>query len=319
MEQYHPIINFIYFGLIIGCSMFFLHPVCLLVSMIGSVSYTVYIFGWERAKKGFAGVLVLMLLTALINPTFSHQGVTPLATLPSGNMLTLESILFGIGAACMLGTTLLWFRILGEILTADKIVYLFGRTFPVLGLLLSMILGFLPKVKRRYSEIVMSRRQELVCQERYVASDKSIREDCGRKSKAENSAKSNHLIRVKHGISNLSILVTWMLEDSVVTASSMRGRGYGLEGRTTYTIYRFTKRDGRMLLFLLVVAGYVLIGRAVGALEWWYYPVTGGAGAKPYSISVYMAYLLLTLTPIAEELRQKRRWKALTEQLERLE
>lgn len=263
MEQYHPIINFIYFGLVIGCSMVFLHPVCLLISITCAAYYTVVLFGKRRAVKGFGGVAVLMLLTALINPTFSHQGITELCELPGGNMLTLESILFGIGAAFMLGATLLWFRIASEILTADKIVYLFGRTFPILGLLLSMILGFIPKVRRRYSEIVMCQRHNF--------------------------------------IKEISILITWMLEDSVEMGKSMKGRGYGLPGRTGYSIYRFTKRDARMLILMIVLGSYVITGSIRGALAWYYYPVTTGAGANIYSISVFVAYAVLMAGPVVSE------------------
>lgn len=283
MEQYHPIINFIYFGLVIGCSMVFLHPICLIISITGAICYAVNIFGWRSALKGFAGVLVLMVLTALINPTFSHQGVTELMELPSGNMLTLESIFFGVGAAFMLGATLIWFRILGEILTADKIVYLFGKAFPILGLLLSMILGFIPKVRRKYTEIRACRREA-----------------------QEGSGFRCGVNRIKHSITNLSILVTWMLEDSVEMAGSMRGRGYGLEGRTNYTIYRFTRRDWRMLIFMLVVAGYIICGSIRGALLWNYYPITGGAAFTPYSVSVYAAYIMLCMSPVAFELRKRR-------------
>ena len=107
MEQYHPIVNIIYFGLVIGCSMMFLHPICLLISIIGAAGYTILLFGYRKSLKGFLGVGILMLLTAIINPTFSHQGVTELMELPGGNMLTLESILFGIGAGFMLGSSLL--------------------------------------------------------------------------------------------------------------------------------------------------------------------------------------------------------------------
>lgn len=281
MEQYHPVINFIYFGLVIGCSMFFLHPVCLLISIISAASYTLYLFGREKAIKGFGGVSVLMIMTALINPTFSHQGVTELYELPSGNMLTLESIFFGIGAAFMLGATLLWFRILGEILTADKIVYLFGKTLPILGLLLSMIIGFIPKVKHKYTQIVMNRKQYM-------------NDEPGR------------IRKIKHGIENLSILVTWMLEDSVEMAKSMRGRGYGLPSRTSYSIYRFTKRDGRMLIFILIVAGYVILGSINGALSWYYYPVTEGTFTEPYTISVFVAYLILCMEPVCEEIHKDR-------------
>ena len=59
-------------------------------------------------------------------------------------------------------------------------------------------------------------------------------------------------------------------------SKSMRGRGYGLPGRTNYSIYRFTKRDRKMLLFLIFVGGYVILGSVKGALSWYYYPVTGG-------------------------------------------
>ena len=274
MEQYHPINNLIYFCFVIGCSMIFLHPVCLLISIICAASYTVILFGFRRAGKGFAGVLVLMLLTALINPTFSHQGVTELMMLPSGNMLTLESVYFGIGAAFMLGATLLWFRAVSEILTADKIVYLFGRTFPVLGLLLSMILGFVPKIRRKYSEIKLCRKNE------------------------PGAAWRNY-------IKNLSILVTWILEDSVEMGKSMRGRGYGLPGRTWYTIFRFTKRDAVMLLFMILAGGYVIIGSVRGALSWYYYPITMGAEVTFYSVSVYIVYALICIQPTVCELSRQ--------------
>ena len=39
------------------------------------------------------------LLAAVVNPAFVHQGVTILTYLPSGNPLTLESILYGLAAA----------------------------------------------------------------------------------------------------------------------------------------------------------------------------------------------------------------------------
>ena len=262
--------------------MVFLHPVCLLISIIGAMGYTIILFGGKKAAKGFAGVSVLMLLTALINPTFSHQGVTELAMLPGGNMLTLESILFGVGAAFMLGSTLLWFRASGEILTADKIVYLFGRTLPFLGLLLSMILGFIPKIKRKYSQISLSRGSDI-------------------------NDNSPLIDKIKHGISKLSVLVTWMLEDSVEISKSMRGRGYGLQKRTNYSIYRFTKRDRRMLGFMLPAAGYVIAGGLKGALSWYYYPVTGGALKEPYTISVFVVYFLLCIEPTVCGLRVENR------------
>ncbi len=101
---------------------------------------------------------------------------------------------------------------------------------------------------------------------------------------------------------NISILVTWMLEDSVEMGKSMKGRGYGLAGRTRFTIYRFTGRDRRMLICILITGAYVIAGRVNGALSWYYYPVTTGSGTEAYPVSVYIAYALLCSIPVVREL-----------------
>ena len=43
----------------------------------------------------------------------------------------------------------------------------------------------------------------------------------------------------------LSVTVTWALENAVVTADSMKSRGYGLPGRTAFARQRFDGRDRR--------------------------------------------------------------------------
>lgn len=260
MERIHPIVIFVYFCVVIGCSMFLIHPVCLVISMLGAFCYVLLLFGFKKAKKGLLGMLGIMLLTAVMNPAFSHQGVTTLMYLPSGNVLTLESIYYGMAAALMLASSVLWFRCMSEILTSDKIVYLFGKSFPILGLLLSMILGFIPKLQRKFEEI-----------KRY---------------------------RGQHIIENLSILVTWALDDAADVADNMKARGYGLEGRTAFTIYRFTKRDGIRLLFILFSLLYIVLGSVNGGLVWTYYPETTGSGFGWYPLSIYMVYALLCSFPI---------------------
>ena len=40
----------------------------------------------------------------------------------------------------------------------------------------------------------------------------------------------------------------------------MEARGYGLKGRSSYTIYRFDRRDLCVLLLILLLGGVVLIG-----------------------------------------------------------
>ena len=273
MERHHPIVNFIYFIFVIGFTMVIMHPVCLVISFAAALLYVVHLFGWKQAWKGLLAMTGIMLLTAIINPAFNHQGMTVLTYLPSGNILTLESILYGIAAAFMLGATVMWFRCVSEILTSDKIVYLFGKTFPVFGLLLSMILGYVPKIQRKFSEI----------------------QQC----------------RGKRGIENLSILITWTLEDAVDTADSMKSRGYGMEGRTTFTTYRFTKRDGIRCVYLLLSGIYILIGMISGKFVWYYYPQFGGSGVEIYPVSIYIVYLLVCIFPLWEDYMEERKWNKL--------
>ena len=92
-------------------------------------------------------MLPLLLMAAIVNPAFNHEGGTLLTYLPSGNPLTLESIVYGLAAATMLIAVIIWFSCYTEVMTSDKFVYLFGRIIPALSLVLSMTLRFVPKFK----------------------------------------------------------------------------------------------------------------------------------------------------------------------------
>ena len=73
--KYHPLINFIYFTAVIVFSMIFVHPICLVTSLLCSVMYSIILNG-KKALKFIAMLLPLMLISALINPAFNHEGVT---------------------------------------------------------------------------------------------------------------------------------------------------------------------------------------------------------------------------------------------------
>ena len=56
--------------------------------------------------------------------------------------------------------------------------------------------------------------------------------------------------KVRNAVTVLSILVTWALENAMDTADSMKSRGYGLPGRTAFSVYRMDSRDKAALLWL---------------------------------------------------------------------
>lgn len=285
---YHPIINFLFFALVLVFTMFFMHPLSLLISLVCAYTYAVSLSGRKAVLFSLRIMLPMMLIAAIVNPAFNHEGMTILTYLPSGNPLTLESILYGIAAAIMLASVITWFSCYNAVMTSDKFVYLFGRVIPALSLVLSMTLRFVPKFKAQLH--VVSEAQRCVGRD---ALDGSI------------------LQRTKNAITILSIMVTWSLENAIETADSMKSRGYGLPGRTAFSIYHFDSRDKTAMLWLAFCGVYIIAGWAAGGLEWRYYPAVKGALTGTFPISFQLVYLSLCLTPVVLNEVEDRKWKHL--------
>ena len=270
----HPAVNFLYFVLVIAFSMCLTHPVCLLLSVCGAVIYHAVLLGPRSLRKSAVWMVPMAVLAAVINPAFTHQGVTILAYLPSGNPLTLESMLYGLASAALLSATLLWFTCYNAVMTSDKFIYLFGRVIPALSLVLSMTMRFVPRFRTQLHTVAQA--------QKYMGRD------------TENGSL---LRRTKNAMKVFSIMVTWSLESAIDTADSMRSRGYGQPGRTAFSIYRLDSRDRSLLLWLAFCGTYLLAAALSRGLFFQYYPMLGGAPLRPITVSFYAVYLLLCLTP----------------------
>ena len=108
--------------MVIAFTMFFMHPVSLGISLGSALAYAVYLRGRKAIRFSLVFMLPMMVMAALINPAFNHEGATLLTYLPSGNPLTLESILYGLAAAAMLAAVVTWFSCYTAVMTSDKFV-----------------------------------------------------------------------------------------------------------------------------------------------------------------------------------------------------
>ena len=284
---YHPTVNFIYFALVLFFGMIFMHPACLAIALFGSVAYAVRLKGRRAAGFGLNFILPVVLLAVVINPAFNHAGETILLYLSNGNPITKESIAYGFAAGAMLASVLMWFYCSTEVLSSDKFVYIFGRVSPALALILSMTLRFVPKFKKQM-ELTRQARRSVGC----------------------DTANGSVLRRTKSAITVLSGMVTWSLENAIDTADSMKSRGYGLKHRSSFSIYRFDKRDRLMLAWILLCGGFVFAVVVFGGLSWRYFPNIRGV-MSPVTMCALAAYLALCLTPTIIDLREERRWKSL--------
>lgn len=277
-KTYHPIVNFVYFVFVIGFSCAFMHPVCLCISLASGFTYSVMLKGKKQVKTNLIYMLPMLLMMALINPAFNHEGVTIIDYLPSGNPLTLESIIYGLCAATMIVSVICHFSCYNEVMTSDKFIYLFGKIIPAMSLIISMTLRFVPKFSAQLKVVTNAQR----CMGRDVSNGSIIK-------------------RAKNGLNILSIMTTWSLENAIETADSMKSRGYGIPGRTVFSIFTFDNRDKKALVCILLLGIYTLAGNLIGAIDFRFFPAMKMAEVSVFGISVFAAYFLLCSSPIIIE------------------
>lgn len=273
-DSYHPMINLIYFTAAILCTICFDQPVFLAISFVCALAYSVKLNGIKMLILDLIFVICAIGYAAWYS-YYNHFGMTNLRVNFIGNQITLEAVCYGLTRGVTVITLFMWFLCIFRLITADKVVYLFGRISPKLSLFLSILLRMVPRIKERAKYIEVSRE----------GIGKGIRQ-------------GNIVARISHLFSLLSILITWTLEDFVESSNSMRSRGYSLKGRTAFSIYRFDNRDrGLVILFFfcLTLVGMAVLLNQTGI---YYSPVIIINPITPLSYVFYGAYAVFLLLPM---------------------
>lgn len=282
--SYHPVVTFLYFCSVIIISMFSMNPVFLALTLFGGLVYSVVLQGWSCMRFYLLFAVPVLVFTMILNPLANHRGVTVLFYL-NGNAITMEAILYGLASAAMLVSVVIWFSCFNKIMTADKIIYLFGRVVPVIALLISMCFRFVPLLKSRFREIHQGQR------------------GMGRKFGKWDFIKKGRLLAKE-----LSILIAWSLEAAIETSDSMTARGYGLRGRTSFHIFKFTKRDKNLLVAILLLTVIVMAGCFYGVNNIYYYPAILFPTAWRVQIPIAVCYFLLLILPTVVDIKGEQRW-----------
>ena len=233
----HPAVNFLFFVGAIGFGATIQHPAYCGAAFICAAIYYLMLKG-KAGFKMLGAVGTLFALMSLVNPLLNKSGKHVLFTW-FGRPYTLEALYYGMALGAIMAVMLLWFGCYSAVLTSDKFTALFGKLIPALSLLLVMVLRMIPAFTRKAKQILLARR----------AIGKGISQSGSLTEKA------------RDGATVLSALTDWALEGSIVTADSMRSRGYGTGKRTNFQIYRMTGRDYFLMgLILGLEIAVVLLG-----------------------------------------------------------
>lgn len=287
----HPAVSFGFFLAVILLSVMLLHPVYLLLSLGGAASYLLCLRGRRGLRQVAAMVPVFLLFTAispLLNPLRSAQGGHVLLTI-FGRYITWELLCNGAMLSAMFVAMLLWFLCYSQIMTGDKFTTLFAPLLPALSLLLVMVLRLVPSYGRKAAQITTARQ-----------------------CIGLGGSGTNKSAALRGAMANLSALTAWALEGAIVTADSMRSRGYGAKKRTNFRLYRFSLFDALLLLMMAALTAVTAAAAAAGCARAEFVPTVYIAGSNTLlSAAGLIAWAILLLIPTILHLWEDITWRIL--------
>src|SRR5690606_22481970 len=116
--------------------------------------------------------------------------------------------------------------------------------FPHISMIIVMALRFIPLLSYRLTEV-----------------NKVHQFDEKNENQEEKGSK---IERIKKTAKMMSVVVSWSLEESMLTAKSMKARGYGVKERTSYLSYNYRRIDYLFLLLIFATCLVCVIGLAQG-------------------------------------------------------
>ena len=280
----HPAVNLIFFLFTIGITMFSMSPVFLAATLVFSWLYSILLNGKKAIKSNLLFTLPIVVIMAVINTLFTHNGATVLFYV-NNSRITLEALLYGLAAAVLLSSIIVWFSCFNVVMTSDKLIFIFGKAAPVLGLTLSMIFRFIPLLKARFREISMGQR----CMGRHVT--------------------GGFMAKLRQVTKEVSILISWSLEAAIETSDSMEARGYGLPGRTSFHLFKMTPTD-KVLLTGISISGIIAtVGCALGKTSIYYYPKVVLGQWDIMTVITFAAYIALLAVPVIADILGEIKWQ----------
>ena len=284
-SDYNPITVFVSLMSAAGVCMFSTDPVLLLLSLIGAAALFFARHGFSAWRSCWWYALIF-LLSLILNPLLNHNGMTVLFVL-NNNPITLEALCFGAAMGAMVVGVMWWFLSFSGIMSSDKLLYLFGAASPRLALILSMTLRYVPLFRRQAVKTNQAQKALGLYKEDSIPD------------------------ALRGGMRVFSVMVTWALENGVITADSMTARGYGVGRRSHFAIFRFRRADGILVAVSLALLALTLTGLGLNAVGWEFYPRLTPPDFTVLSYLCYLAYGLLCLLPATLEILEAIKWRSL--------
>lgn len=272
-SKLNPKAVLLFFLLVIVQSLVFFNPVFLFVNLVFSLFYNIKLQG-TKAIKGFCTfTLPMMVIIGLFNMMFAHYGSTVLFEL-FNNPFTFESFFYGFTQGMMLSSVLMWISCYSIVLSTDKFLSVFSGIAPSISLTLSMVLSFIPRMRKNAQEIGDAQST--------LYTDKS---------------------KLSKAFKSLSALVSLTLEESIELSDSMRARGFS-KNRKAYSKYKFRLKDGVCIAFVGITFILSMLSKRL-VLPFAFEPKISFSHIP---ITAILFYSLLCAAPLIIDFTEDMRW-----------
>ena len=91
----------------------------------------------------------------------------------------------------------------------------------------------------------------------------------------------------------------------------MEARGYGLKGRTSFHLFKFSRRDIAMLILMAVTASPVFYGAYLGVTNMYFYPKLVLPQLDLTTALILISYAILSAAPMIVDIIGEYKWKQL--------
>ena len=125
-SSYHPVVNLLFFCMVIGFGIFIIHPVYLCVALAAALAYGVSLMGKSMVKLFVLGMIPVILVVTVVNMLTNPRGNTVIYHMEY-SQITMEAMVFGILTGVLLAAVMMWFACFSKVMTGDKLMFLFGR------------------------------------------------------------------------------------------------------------------------------------------------------------------------------------------------
>lgn len=280
----HPFVLLVYYIAVLSITIFMMNPFVLSMSLFGSLLFYLMLTSVQKVWQEVRFYLFVFLLIALTNPLFVHKGETILFFL-NDNPVTYEAIIYGIFISMMLIAVIFWSKAYSLLMTSDKFVYLFGKPIPKLSLVIAMALRFIPNFKQQIKQVHQT-------------------------SKTMGLYTSDSITdRILSGIRTFNTMIMWSLENAIEQADAMKAKGYGLQGRTNFSLFKWDTRDTFTISITLILFALIMYINGSGGYQFIYYPVLTEWQLTSSEVGKLVIVLLLILLPSCMEVKENLQWK----------